>query len=197
VRSSSPDRSTFSGAAFVPRFLLHFQNESLGEIFMKRLSIAAFLLAAVASIAFAANITLTPIVPPTETGENSAGSQQVTDMARMKPGSCTATTTGAEPNFTAVACNGAAGAVTTNANVTIAAVGGKDTVTITNTKVQAGDFVDCQLDSAGAAAGSTPTCTAVVVTAGQIVFTISNLTATSPAAALKLYFMVFTAGNPN
>ena len=43
----------------------------------------------------------------------------------MKPGSCAVTTTGAEPNFTAVACNGAAGSVTTNANVTIAAVGGK------------------------------------------------------------------------
>lgn len=164
---------------------------------MKRFALAGGLALALCSYGFAANRTPTPIVGPNETGEWDAMQQQVVDMARMKPGSCTATTTGAEPNFTAVACNGAAGAVTTNTNVTVAAVGGKDTVTITNTKVQAGDFVQCTLDSTGAAAGSTPVCTAVVVTAGQIVFTISNLTTTSPAAALKVYFAVFTQGNPN
>lgn len=152
---------------------------------------------AFAPAAFAIQNTPTPIVGPTELGETSIDQQNIVNVARIKPGSCTATTTGAEPNFTAVACNGAAGVVTTNANVTIAAVGGKDTVTITNTKVQAGDMVQCTLDSTGAAAGSTPLCTAAVVTAGQVVFTISNLTATSPAAALKLYFMVDTKGNPN
>lgn len=147
--------------------------------------------------ALAANITPTPIVGPNETGENSLGAQQVFDFARIKIGSCTATTTGSEPNFTSVTCNGASGAITTNANVTIAAVGGKDTVTIANNKVQLGDFVQCTLDSTGAAAGSTPLCTATVVTAGQVVFTISNLTATSPAAPLKVYFLVMTAGNGN
>lgn len=162
---------------------------------MKRLAIAAFLLAAITAIALAANVTLTPIVGPTETGENSLGAQQVTDMARLKVGSCTVTTTGSS-NANSGTCNGAAGVVTTN-SISIAVTTGTAAITITNSKVQAGDMVQCEVDATGATASSRPFCASAQVSAGQIVFTLANLGSATETANLLIYFLVNTQGNPN
>jgi hypothetical protein len=162
--------------------------------FLAHAAMLSLLLASI-GMARAANVTLTPIVPPTETGENSLQAQQVVDMARLKVGTCSATTAGAEPTFTAT-CNGASGIITLNANMTKVS-GALDNVTVTNSKVQAGDMVQCTLDSTGAAAAAAPVCSAVQVAAGSIVFQLTNVSATSPAANIKFYFLINTQGNPN
>lgn len=162
---------------------------------MKRFALAGLLCAGLTALAFAANITLTPIVGPNETGENSANSQMVFDVARLKMGSCTVTTTGSS-NANAGTCNGSAGVVTTNA-ISIAVTTGSALVTVTNNKVQAGDMVQCELDATGATSTSLPLCASAQVSAGQIIFTLVNLGAATEVANLKIYFLVNTAGNPN
>lgn len=162
---------------------------------MKRFLTIMALLYAGLGVALAANVTPTPIVGPTETGENSLGAQQVTDFARIKIGSCTTTTTGAEPSFSAT-CNGASGAITTNTNVTKVS-GAVDLITVTNSKIQAGDFVQCTVDNTGAAAAAAAICSAAAVSTNQVIFQITNASATSPAHTLTIYFLVMTQGNPN
>jgi hypothetical protein len=165
---------------------------------MKR--ILAALAATIALImpltAMAAQTTPTPLVLPTETGEDSLLQQSIFNAARLKLGFCTATTTGTEPTLAAT-CNGAAGIITPGVNITLATVGALDVVTVTNDKVQLGDAVLCTMDATGAASATAAICANATVTAGQIVFNISNLLAKSPAAPLKLYFAIITKGNPN
>lgn len=164
---------------------------------MKRFAAASLLIAALgAGAAFAANITPTPIVGPTETGENSAGAQQVTDMARLKVGSC-AVTAGGTGNQT-VTCNGAAGAITLPSQ-TFAALS-STVITINNTKIQSGDMIQCTPDFHAAAAGSGLICSAQNNSgAGTIVITLVNPNATTATGAITalVYFIVNTQGNPN
>jgi hypothetical protein len=165
---------------------------------MKRILSALAALACAGAIAYAANITNTPIVPPNETGENSAGSQQVMDMARFKPGQCAATATGsgAAGGSETATCNGASGQVTT-VTLTIATVGALNTVTITNSKVQATDGCVATLDPLAAAATSAPFVLSCHVTANTLTVILSNVLAVSPASAVEINFLVMTSGNPN
>lgn len=163
---------------------------------MKRLALASLLIIiGWYAFALAAVITLTPIVPPNETGENSLSSQQIVDMARFKPGFCTVTTAGSEAAQTGT-CNGAAGVITSGFSITVVS-NAKDVVTITNNKVQAGDACLAIIDDTGAAAASVPEISSCRVSASQIVFNVTNASATSAAAALKYYFLILTQGNPN
>jgi hypothetical protein len=166
---------------------------------MKRLALAGGLALALTLAALAANITPTPIVPPNETGENSASSQQVVDMARFKLGFCTATATGsgAAAGAETATCNGAWAQVTT-VSLTLNTVGALNTLTITDNKVNVGDGCMASVDATGAAAGSTIEAMNCSVTAANtiVVVIISNST-TSPAAPVKVNVLIGTSGNPN
>lgn len=166
---------------------------------MKRiLLVASFLSALVIGAAFAANVTPTPIVPPNETGENSEASQQVFNMARFKPGLCTATATGsgAAAGAQTVTCNGAWAQITT-VTLTIATVGALNTVTVTNNKVQAGDGCQATVDATGAAATSAVFVQSCAASANTLTVILTNILAVSPAAAVKINLLVTTSGNPN
>lgn len=155
---------------------------------MKRILSALAAIVCAGALAYAANVIPTPIVGPTETGENGLGAQQVTDMARFKLGF--GTVTGASPQT----LNFAAGVVTTNSLATAAST--STTYTLNNTKVQAGDAVQCTIDPLTST--GTPVCSGAHVTAGSIVFTIANVaTATALNAPINIMFMVVTQGNPN
>jgi hypothetical protein len=163
---------------------------------MKRLSLAALMLAVIGAIAFAANVTLTPIVPPNETGEDSLRSQQVVNMARLKLGMGTVT----------IAISGSAGAGTLNfasgtITLTAATAGASgatpSVVTLTNNKVQAADIVQCSVDQTGATAGSVLVCNAHV-TANTITFTIYDATPTAlTSSTVLINYELITNGNPN
>lgn len=167
---------------------------------MKRVALAGGLaLACVLSyLAWAANITPTPIVGPTETGEWSAMQQQVVDIARLKPGLCTATATGsgAAGGTETVTCNGAWAQITT-VSLTIATIGALNTVTVTNSKVQAGDGCVATVDATGAAATSAVFVQTCEVSASTLTIILTNILAVSPAAPVKINAMVLTQGNPN
>lgn len=167
---------------------------------MKRFALAGGLaLACIFGLfAHAANITLTPIVGPTETGENSAGAQQVTDMARLKVGMGTLSASGGPTAFTGT-LNFAAGIITLPSATVAASGSNSTTMTLTNSKVQAGDEVQCTIDSTNSApAGATPFCASVKVSAGQIIFVISDASATAMTAAnLFVHYIINTQGNPN
>lgn len=159
------------------------------------LGFLAFGLLALAGQALSIESTNTPIVPPNETGEEKLHQQQILDAARLKLGSCTVTATGAEATETAT-CNGAVGAVTMSANMTKVS-GAIDLITVTNNKITAGDYVQCTLDTTGAAAAAAAFCSGVQVSQNQVIIQLTNASATSPAATLKVYFSVTTQGNPN
>jgi len=149
--------------------------------------------------ALAAEPTPTPIVGPNETGEDKTAAQQVFNMARLKLGGAAITATGtaaAATVLTAANYNYASGIVTWPAPLTIVS-NATATLTMANTKIQAGDIVMGILDATGAAAGAIPEVASVQVTAGQAVFTLTNASATSPAVAIKVMFFVITKGNPN
>lgn len=168
---------------------------------MKRILLVAGLLSTLAigvMTALAATITLTPIVPPNETGENSASSQMIFNMARFKPGLCSATATGsgAAAGAQTVTCNGAWAQITT-VTLTIATVGALNTLTVTNNKVQAGDGCQATVDATGAAATSAVFVQSCAVSANTLTVILTNILAVSPAAAVKVNLLVMTQGNPN
>jgi hypothetical protein len=166
---------------------------------MRGLSLAGLLCVALCGSALAQSNGSTPIATPaigvTETGENSQNARMIMSMARLKLGYCTATTAGSEGAQTAT-CNAAAGQITGGFNTTVTS-GSKDIVTVTNSKVLATDSCQATIDDTGAAAGSTPLVSACRVSAGQLILVVTNITATSPAAALKYYFTLLTGGDPN
>ena len=162
---------------------------------MKRLLFAGVAMLVVATAAWALQNTPTPIVNPPETGEFSGVQDQVVDMARLKVGSGTLTAGGSATAATGT-LNFASGVVTWPANLTIIS-NATATLTLTNSKVQAGDVVFGMIDSTGAAAGSVPEVASVQVSAGQVVFVLTNASATSPAIPVKVYYLVVTKGNPN
>jgi len=150
----------------------------------------------VASAAYAANITLTPIVPPTETGENSLGSQQVTDMARFKLGMGTVAIT-VSGSAGAGTCNFAACIITLSA-ATAGASGATPTViTLTDSKVQAADIVLCTVDQTGATAGAVLVCNSHEA-AGSATLTLYDASATALlSSTVVLNIVTVTNGNPN
>jgi hypothetical protein len=90
--------------------------------------------------------------------------------------------------------NNGAGIITTASLST--AAGGTQNITLTNTRVVAGDAVVATLDANGST--GQPVLANVTVTAGQIVFTIQNIHATVALnAAVKIYFLLLKQGNSN
>jgi len=163
---------------------------------MKRALAGGILLALLGSVALALIATNSPIIGPTETGEWSAMQQQVVDVARLKPG-MTVATAGGSASAATLTANTAAIAATWPANLTIVS-DATATLTWTTTKAQAlGDGVLCTLDRNGSAAAAVPFVAGVALTAGQVVVTLSNSSATSPAAAVIVYCMIITQGNGN
>jgi hypothetical protein len=146
------------------------------------------------SVAWAIQSTPTPLVAP-ETGEASIHQAEILDMARFKPGQCTLTTTGSEAAQTGT-CNGASGVITSGFTVTVVS-NAVDVMTITNSKVQAGDICIAMVDDTGAAAASVLEAASCRVSASQILVRLTNASATSPAVAAKVYFLIATKGNPN
>lgn len=148
-------------------------------------------LIAIAALAFAvaaqaAEPTRTPSVGQ-ETGENSAASAQIVDMARVKPGFGIAT-------GNTVTINNASGIVTT-ASLTTAA-GATQAITVNSTKIQAADAVLATVSPNGST--GTPVVANVTVTAGQAVVLLQNIHASVALnAAVKVMFLVVTNGNPN
>jgi hypothetical protein len=93
-----------------------------------------------------------------------------------------------------VTINQGAGVVTTA--VLSTAAGATQAITVANSRIAVGDSVQCTLDPNGST--GTPTCANVAVTAGQMVFTIQNISAaTALSTAVKIYFSINKAGNPN
>lgn len=164
---------------------------------MKQLALAGLLCVAFSASALAQTNGSAGIVTPplgVETGENSEQNREIVSMARLKLGYCTATTAGSEAAQTAT-CNAAQGQVTGGFSITVVS-GAKDIVTITNSKVLATDACQATIDDTGAAALSAPFISACRVSAGQLILVVTNASSTSPAAALKYYFTLFTGGNP-
>lgn len=129
-----------------------------------------------------------------EKGECSQFEDQIMDVARLKPGAGTVTSTGTSSAQTAT-LNAACGVITTGATTLSVAQDATATVTLTNSKVQAGDMVLAMVDATGASAGSQPFIANVVVSAGSVVFTIGNPASTTLGTGVKIYFLVITAGN--
>jgi hypothetical protein len=117
-------------------------------------------------------------------------------MARFKLGSGTLTSAVAGSAASGT-LNSASGAWTLT-SATAGASGATPTVaTLTNSKVQAGDIVICEIDQTGATAGSVLSCNPHV-TASTIAFSVYSATPTAlTASTIVLYFMVLTKGNPN
>lgn len=138
--------------------------------------------------AYAAEPTKSALVG-NETGENSLNAASVFDMARLKLGAGTGTA-----SSNAVTINRAAGVITTEALTT--AAGATQAITLTSNKILAGDAVMAVVDP-GASTG-TPTVANVAVSASTAVVLIQNIHASVALnAAVKVYFMVITAGNGN
>lgn len=163
---------------------------------MKRFLPTLAALLAISAAAWAIEATNTPIVGPTENGENKAGQQQVTDMARLKLGFGTLaiTVSGSAGSGT---LNNASGIITLSAATTGISGATPTVITLTDNKIQAGDFVDCTIDQTGATAGTVLACSAHA-TANQIVFSIYSATPTAlTSSTILLEFATFTQGNPN
>lgn len=136
----------------------------------------------------AAQPTPTPLAG-NETGENSAFAEQIVDMARIKVGFGTGTA-----SSNAVTINRASGIITTEALTT--AAGATQAITLTSNKIQAGDAVMAIVDPASSA--GTPVVANVAVSASTAVVLVKNIHASDALnAAIKIYFVVLTAGNGN
>lgn len=145
-------------------------------------------LVTIVTAAYALDVTrVAPVAP--ETGHRSEPAAQILSAARLQLGSGSGTTS----SF-AITINKAAGVITTESLTT--AAGATQAVTLTDSKIRVGDMIQCTVDPNGSA--GTPICANVTVSAGQAVFLIQNIhSATALNAAVKIYFMIVTAGNPN
>lgn len=164
---------------------------------MKRIALAGLLCAGLTALAFAANVTLTPIVTPNETGENSASSQQVLDFARIKLGFGTATiaVSGSTGSGT---INNAVGLITLTAATAGASGATPSVITVNNNKVQVGDAVQCSADNNGATAGAVLVCSSHITSAGVLTLSLYSATPTAlTSSTIAVNFEVLTAGNPN
>lgn len=91
-------------------------------------------------------------------------------------------------------CAGGSGSIQTTSLAT--AAGATATVTMSNARIAAGDQVQCTLDPQSSA--GTPICANAAVTAGQVVFTIQNISgATALNNTVKVNWILNKAGNGN
>lgn len=117
--------------------------------------------------------------------KSDAQNQQVA-MGQTQVGSGTAT-------GNSVTINAGSGVITTAALTT--AQNASTAITLANDRIAAGDMVLCTVDP-GASAG-TPFCANALVTTGQVVFSVGNTNAAALNAAVKIYWQINKAGNPN
>ena len=120
-----------------------------------------------------------------------AGSQDMTHRNQVLQVGGFATEKGtATASAGAATCNYLAGTITTEALTTAAAA--EYTLTLTNSKIAAGDMVFASADAASSA--GTPAIGGCTVTAGQVVITVSNVHASDAFnAAIKIHFFVVKA----
>lgn len=122
-------------------------------------------------------------------GTNSAMQAQQVALGQLQVGSATGTA-----SSNAVTINAASGVITTESLST--ASGATQNITLTNSRIAAGDMVFAICDPASSA--GQPAVVSVTVTAGQAVFAVRNLHAsTALNAAVKIYFVINKAGNSN
>jgi hypothetical protein len=161
------------------------------------LGLAVVLWLGIVALAYAANRTPTPIVPPTETGEWDAMQQQVVDMARFKPGQGTGTCA-ISASACAVTVNNASGIVSVTAATAGASGTTQSVMTVTDNKVQVGDAILCSVDQSGATAGAVITCLPHITGAGTFTINLADASVTAlTSSTLTVWFLVMTAGNPN
>lgn len=139
------------------------------------------ILAASAALIMSATIAFAVI-----SGINSQSQDQQVAAGQMQVGSGTAT-------GNSVTINNATGVITTASLTT--AQNAVTPITMTNARVAVGDMVLCTVDP-GASAGN-PFCANAAVTAGQVIFNVSNNAAAALNAPVKIYFWVNKSGNPN
>jgi len=169
---------------------------------MKRILLGALAVAAIVTAAYALQPTPTPPIAP-ETGEESGAAASVVNVARLKLGQGALSLTVASSAASGT-LNNASGVITL-ASATAGASGATPTtVTLTNSKAQAGDLIFCDVDQTGAPAAAVVLCNSHIQAVGggagggQIVFTIQSATPTAlTATTITLYYLVVTKGNPN
>lgn len=135
-----------------------------------------------------AQSTPTPRVG-TETGEQNDLQASIVNIARLKLGAGTGTA-----SSNAVTINRAAGVITTETLTT--AAGATQVITLTSNKIRAGDMVFAIVDPATST--GTPSIANVAVSASTAAILVKNIHASVALnAAIKIYFLVLTAGNAN
>ncbi|TAL08282.1 MAG: hypothetical protein EPO02_13345 [Nitrospirae bacterium] len=164
---------------------------------LRKIAVAAGLFIGGVLAAAALNITLTPVVPPTENGENSSSAQQIVDFARIKLGFGT-TTIAISGSAGTGTLNNAAGLITLTSATAGASGATPSVVTLNDNKVQTTDAVQCNADSTGATAGAVLVCNAHITSAGVVTLTLYSATPTAlTASTVVLSMEVLTSGNPN
>lgn len=146
---------------------------------MKFIKTLAFI-AAMIALPFAAQAVIT--------GTDSTNQAQQVRMGQLQMGLGTSTGTNT-PTI-----NNGAGIITTAA--LSAAAGATASITLTNSRIAAGDQVFASLDSNGST--GQPMIANVQVSAGQAIFVIQNIHASVALnAAVKISFLINKAGNAN
>lgn len=145
---------------------------------MKQFKFVAILAAALVFIAGAAHAIIT--------GTDSTHQQQQFRVGQMQIGSGTAT-------GNSVTITAGSGVITTASLTT--AQGAVTPITLTNSRVAAGDMVQCTVDPMSSAGG--PFCANAAVTNGQIVFNVGNFAAAALNNTVRIYWQINKAGNNN
>lgn len=136
-----------------------------------------------AGVAVLASVTIANAVI---SGIKSDSQDQQVAMGQMQLGAGTAT-------GNSVTINNGAGVITTASLTT--AQNAVTAITLTNNRVAVGDQVQCTVDPLSSAGN--PFCANAKVTAGQVVFNVSNNAAAALNSPVAIYFWVNKAGNPN
>lgn len=139
------------------------------------------ILAAVAAVVMSGTMALAVI-----SGIKSDSQDQQVAMGQMQLGSGTAT-------GNSVTINAGSGVITTASLTT--AQNAATAITLTNSRVAVGDMVQCTVDPLSSAGN--PFCASAKVTAGQVVFQVSNNFAAALNGPVAIYFWINKAGNPN
>lgn len=120
------------------------------------------------------------------TGTDSTHQQQQFRVGQMQIGWGVAT-------GNAVTITAGSGVITTASLTT--AQGAVTPITLTNSRVQVGDMVQCTVDPMSSAGG--PFCANAAVTNGQIVFNVGNFAAAALNNTVRIYWQINKAGNAN
>lgn len=119
-------------------------------------------------------------------GIKSDSQDQQVSMGQMQLGSGTAT-------GNSVTINNGSGVITTASLTTAQNL--VTAITLTNNRIAVGDQVQCTVDPLSSAGN--PFCANAKVTAGQVVFNVSNNSASALNGPVAIYFWVNKSGNPN